>query len=90
MYPLAMFILRRMRKNRHSTSAGSYLMGDEQGQVYVVAEGSSTGMGFVNRHEAWHIGRYAAGIRGALPMAEQLIGDMQEHFRSIVTGEVLA
>ncbi|NII54385.1 hypothetical protein [Luteibacter sp. SG786] len=90
MGPLAKFILRRIRKNRHVTGAGSYLMGDEHKQVYVVAEGSSTGMVFVNRHESWHIGRYGAGIRGALPMVEQLIGDMQEHFRMVAATEVQA
>lgn len=83
-------ILRRMRKNRHNTGAGSYLLGDEAGRVYVVAEGGSTGMNFINRHESWHIGRYAAGLRGAFPVAEQLIGDLQEHFKGLVMVEVLA
>jgi len=87
---LALSILRRMRKNRHTTGAGSYLLGDESKQVYVVAEGNSTGMGFVNRNEAWTVGRYCAGLRGEFPMAEQLIGDLQEHFRSIPRTEVVA
>lgn len=87
---LAKSILRRMRKNRHTTGAGSYLLGDEAGQVYVVAEGGSTGMGFVNRHESWHIGRYCAGLRGALPIVEQLIGDLQEHFKALAPAEVAA
>jgi hypothetical protein len=89
MEPLAKSILRRMRKNRHNTGAGSYLLGDEVGQVYVVAEGGSTGMGFVNRHEPWHVGRYCAGLRGMLPALEQLIGDLQEHFKGLM-GEVAA
>lgn len=87
---LAKSILRRMRKNRHTTGAGSYLLGDEENRVYVVAEGNSTGMGFVTRNEAWLIGRYAAGLRGAFPMAEQLIGDLQEHFMGRVPAEVAA
>ncbi len=90
METLAKSILRRMRKNRHTTGAGSYLLGDEDGQVYVVAEGGSTGLGFVNRHEAWHIGRYCAGLRGALPVVEQLIGDLQEHFKALAPAEVAA
>ena len=81
MSSLVKSILRRMRKNRHVTGAGSYLLGDECGKVYVVAEGNSTGMGFVKRHENWTVGRYGAGICGELPMLEQLIGDLQEHFR---------
>lgn len=87
---LAKSILRRMRKNRHNTGAGSYLLGDEVGRVYVVAEGSSTGMNFVNRCESWHVGRYCAGLRGALPMLDQLIGDLEEHFKGLVMVEVLA
>ena len=81
MYPLVTLILRRIRKNRHVTGAGSYLLGDELGAVYVVPEGNSTGMGFVKRNEGWTVGRYGAGLRGELPMLEQLIGDLQEHFR---------
>lgn len=87
---LALSILRRMRKNRHTTGAGSYLLGDESSRVYVVAEGNSTGMGFVNRNEVWTVGRYCAGLRGEFPMVEQLIGDLQEHFRSIPKAEVVA
>lgn len=90
MHTLAKKIVRRIQTNRHATSAGSYLMGDEQHAVYVVAEGSSTGMGFINRHEPWHIGRYGAGLRGALPLVEQVIGDLQEHFKGLVRAEVAA
>jgi len=87
---LANSILRRIRKNRHTTGAGSYVLGDQDGRVYVVAEGNSTGMGFVNRHEGWTIGRYCAGLRGALPLAEQLVGDLQEHFKGLIRAEVAA
>lgn len=90
MTTLAKSILRRIRKNRHTTGAGSYLLGDEDGHVYVVAEGNSTGLGFVNRHESWHIGRYCAGLRGTLPVLEQLVGDLQEHFKGLIRAEVAA
>lgn len=79
---LANDIARRIRKNRHTTGAGSYLMGDESGAVYVAAEGSSTGQVFIDKHMGWTIGRYGAGLTGALPMVEQLIGDLQEHFKN--------
>lgn len=81
MTSLADAILKRMRKNRHLSGTGSYVMGDQAGQVYVVSEGSATGMTFVDSHSAWLIGRYCSGLRGVLPMVEQVIGDLHEHFK---------
>ena len=60
LHGLADAILKRMRDNRTKTAAGSYLLGDSAGHIYLVAEGSSTGHAIVRDHEHLIVGRYAA------------------------------
>lgn len=88
MTQLAQTILIRIRRNRHQTVAGSYLLGDADGNVYVLAEGAGTTEALVAEHEAWLVGRYAAGSAVVFPLAVDLVDDLRDHYANLVPAMV--
>lgn len=76
---LIAIILQRMRNQRHKTGAGSYVLGDPQGWIYVLAEGESTTAAVLRGREDWLVGLYSVP-----PSAEQMLGDLQEHYAHLV------
>lgn len=76
---LIVTILERMRGQRRKTGAGSYVLGDPDGLIYVLAEGESTTTAALRGREAWLVGMYTV-----LPSAETLLSDLQAHYAELV------
>lgn len=90
MTPLAQTILRRIQRYRHQTVAGSFLLGDEDGHVYVLAEGAGTTAALLETHRAWWFGQYAQGDGDQLvfPSVQDILDDLRCHFANLVPAMV--
>jgi hypothetical protein len=84
MTPLLQAILTRIQRYRHQTVAGAYVLGDEDGNVYVLAEGANTTAGLVEAHMAWYVGSYARGDKPVFPTVADLLDDLRAHFANLV------
>jgi hypothetical protein len=77
---LAATILKRVRANRHCNQAGSYLLGGDDGAVYLLAEGANTTLAVVDARGDWRICLYASGPRVSFPSVEYILDDLAFHF----------
>jgi hypothetical protein len=77
---LAATILKRVRSNRNCSQAGSYLLGGDDGAVYVLAECSNTTLALVAAHSDWNICLYGSGPRVSFPTIEYIVDDLDFHF----------
>lgn len=75
---LVVTILERMRGQRRKTGAGSYVLGDPDGLIYVLAEGESTTTAALRGREAWLVGMYTVP-----PSGEQLLDDLHAHYADL-------
>lgn len=71
-------VVKRIQRNRRTSSAGSYVLVDDEGRVYVVPEAAAWAEAMVNRHAGWLVGRYASGARVVFPDARDIEGDILE------------
>lgn len=83
MTPLLQAILTRIKRHRHQTVAGTFVLGDEQGNVYVLAEGANTTATLVDAHMGWYVGSYARGDKPTLPTVQDLLDDLRAHFAQL-------
>jgi hypothetical protein len=83
MHVLSQAILRRIRQHRHATNGGSYVLGDQVGNVYVLPIVVPTTTLLIRVHEAWLLGTYASGLRCAFPTVDELHGDLTQHFHDL-------
>lgn len=90
MTPLLQTILNRIQRYRHQTVAGTFVLGDEEGNVYVLAEGANTTAALVDKHMAWYVGSYACGDAPVFPTLQDLLDDLRCHFANLVPGMVYA
>lgn len=67
----------RVKKNRKALGCGSYVLVDERGSVFVLAEDSSTTESLVTKHQKWLVGLYCAGRRPQLPAFGDLLEDIE-------------
>jgi hypothetical protein len=79
---IARRVMFRIRKNRSLTSAGSYVLMDGAGRVFVLSEGSATTEPQVDKHIRWLVGRYASGDKCVFPSMEDLLEDLMERSNS--------
>jgi hypothetical protein len=86
MTPLLQTILTRIKRYRHQTVAGAYVLGDERGNVYVLAEGAGTTTALIDKHMAWYVGSYARGDAPVFPSLQDLLDDLRAHFAQLVPG----
>lgn len=84
MTTLAAEILRRITRHRRLTESGSFVLGDERGDVYVLADEAKTTAPLVDAHMPWYVGSYAIGDKAALPSAQDILDDLVDHFASLV------
>ena len=84
MTPLAQTILTRIERYRHQMVAGTFVLGDEEGNVYVLAEGAGTTATLVEAHMAWYVGSYARGDKPVFPSAQDILDDLRAHFVELV------
>lgn len=90
MTPLVQTILTRIQRYRHQTVAGSFVLGDEEGNVYVLAEGANTTASLVDAHMAWYVGSYARGDKPVFPTVQDLLDDLRAHFAQLLPAMVYA
>lgn len=88
MTPLAQTILTRIERYRHQMVAGTFVLGDEDGNVYVLAEGANTTAGLVDAHMDWYVGSYARGDKPVFPTAAEILDDLRAHFANLVPAMV--
>jgi len=67
----------RIKKNRNSLGCGSFVLVDEDGRVFVLAEDSSTTQSLVTKNQKWLVGLYCAGRRPRLPEYADLLEDIE-------------
>lgn len=80
MMPLAQKVAQRIRTNRHSyEGAGSYVMADGTGSVFVLCEAATTTDATVNANTGLVVGRYSF----PLPTSRDLFDDLLAHFVEI-------
>lgn len=84
MTPLLQTILNRIQRYRHQMVAGTFVLGDEDGNVYVLAEGANTTAALVDAHMAWYVGSYARGDVPVFPTLQDLLDDLRAHFAQLV------
>jgi len=80
---LTQTILRRIRQHRHATNGGSYVLGDQAGNVYVLPIVVPTTAPALALHENWLLGSYASGIRCSYPLEKDLKNDLIQHFHDL-------
>lgn len=90
MTPLVQTILTRIERYRHQMVAGTFVLGDEEGNVYVLAEGANTTAALVDAHMAWYVGSYARGDKPIFPTVQDLLDDLREHFANLVPAMLYA
>lgn len=73
---VAAAVVARVLRNRRRTSAGSYLLLDDLGYAYVLAETASGTEATLRRHACWLIGLYGSGKPFVPPDARQVEGDI--------------
>jgi hypothetical protein len=79
--PLVRDIARRIRAIRNLTQAGTYVLADGEGNVYVLQEIAPTTEKVVRREVAWRVGLYANEPRNPLfPDVERLRLDLLTTF----------
>ncbi|MGA0588083.1 hypothetical protein ACO2Q2_13280 [Dyella sp. KRB-257] len=83
MTPLLQIIAARIARYRHQTVAGTFVLGDEQGNVYVLAEGANCTASLVSQHMDWYVGSYGCGDKPIFPTVEDLLDDLRAHFAEI-------
>lgn len=83
MIQLLQTILERITRYRHQTVAGTFVLGDDEGNVYVLAEGANTTAQLVRQHTAWYVGSYGCGDRPIFPSAQDLLDDLRCHFATL-------
>lgn len=86
MTPLLQTILTRIQRYRHQMVAGTFVLGDEEGNVYVLAEGANTTAALVDKHMAWYVGSYARGNAPMIPTLQDLADDLCAHFAQLAPG----
>lgn len=84
MRPLIESIIKRIRRIRHQTVAGAFLLGDEDGNLYLLAEGAGTTASLVDAHMTWYVGSYGMGDAPVFPSIDDLLGDLRAHFAELV------
>lgn len=70
-------VVQRIRNNRLRDGAGSYLLVDESGRVFVLSESAATSDAMVRRNSRWLVGLYCAGARVALPTSHDIAEDIR-------------
>lgn len=84
MLAIAVRVANQIRSNRYSVSCGSYVLGTGDGKVFVLNEQGVTTPKLVENNTQHLVGLYAAdtkdGKRVRCPAAEQILGDLLEHF----------
>lgn len=83
MTTLADKILRRITRHQRLTASGSFVLGDEHGDVYVLADESKTTAPLVDTHMPWYVGSYAIGDKASLPTVQDILDDLVDHFASL-------
>lgn len=88
MLPLATKIMDRVIANRSRHSAGSYVLGDTDRNVYVLSDGNAMTAPLINASMPWYVGSYAMrsvmhGVRMDFPTAADILDDLVEHFRTL-------
>lgn len=74
---IAAAVVARVLRNRRNTSAGSYVLVDEAGRVFVLAEAAASTEAVVRRHEGWLIGLYGGGAPFVPPRACDVESDIR-------------
>lgn len=72
-------VVRRLREIRHKTYGGAYLLADQEGAVYLLAEQVPTTDQALRRHQSLLVALYTIPI----PEAEQVREDLVQHFCDI-------
>lgn len=87
MTALAETITKRMFVNRKSAKCGSWLLGTDDGRVFVLRETDLATPILLRQHQNAVIGRYAAdqssGCRVRTPRPEEIREDLVDHFAAI-------
>lgn len=78
--PLALDLVRRIRGIRHRTQAGAYLLADEGGHVFLLAEGAATTRHLLATHVRLLVGLYAGPV---FPTPAELRDDLTAHWLEI-------
>lgn len=84
MLTIATKVANRIRGNRHAVNCGSFVIGTEDGRVFVLSEQGVTTPALVEQNLSGLVGLYAAntrdGKRVQCPTVEQINGDLRHHF----------
>lgn len=83
MTPLLQAIAERIARYRHQTVAGAFVLADEEGNVYVLAEGANCTASLVSAHMAWYVGSYGCGDPPVFPSVQDLLDDLRAHFAEL-------
>lgn len=71
----------RIYRNRRRTSAGSYVLLDDQRRVFVLSETSAATEPTVRRNPNWVVGRYGGGVLAQCPTLEEIADDLRESLK---------
>lgn len=72
--PLCRRLIKRIRNNRNVTQAGSYLLGDSEGYIYILSETCVDAVYVLDRLAKMQIGLYLN------PSLDDLRDDLLQHF----------